>query len=216
VQTRLLRVLQEKRFERVGGNTPLSVDTRVVAATNRNLEMMIRQGDFREDLFYRLSVFPMMLPALRERLEDIPLLAEHFMQRHADLAGGRVKFLSPGVISDMMNYTWRGNIRELENLLKRAIIKAAGDTVTSVELPTNEERPAQTGSEHVQSVNLSTPFKDYLSTITRDAEEKYLLRMLRLYKGNINQIAKLMDVDRKTIYRKMTEYSIEPSTFREN
>ncbi|MBM2839588.1 MAG: atoC 10 [Bacteroidetes bacterium] len=215
VQTKLLRVLQEKKFERVGGNTPLAVDTRVVAATNRNLEMMIRQGDFREDLYYRLSVFPMTLPALRERLEDVPLLAEHFMARHADLAGGRVKFLAPGVISDMMNYTWRGNIRELENLLKRAIIKTTGDTVTSIELPNSEERPAQSNVDSTQTVNLNTPFKDYLSTITRDAEEKYLLRMLRLYKGNINQIAKLMDVDRKTIYRKMAEYSIEPSTFRE-
>jgi DNA-binding NtrC family response regulator len=216
VQTKLLRVLQEKKFERVGGNTPLSVDTRVVAATNRNLEMMIRQGDFREDLYYRLSVFPITLPPLRERLEDVPLLAEHFIERHADLAGGRVKFLAPGVISDMMNYSWRGNIREVENLLKRAIIKTSGDTITAIELPTGEERvPAQPSTEPAQAVNLNTPFKDYLSTITRDAEEKYLLRMLRLYKGNINQIAKLMDVDRKTIYRKMAEYSIEPSTFRE-
>jgi len=215
VQTKLLRVLQEKKFERVGGNIPLTIDTRVVAATNRNLEMMIRQGDFRDDLYYRLSVFPITLPTLRERLEDAPLLAEHFMQRHADLAAGRVKFLAPGVISDMMNYSWRGNIRELENLLKRAIIKTSGDTVTSIELPTVENYPAPLPAEPTPAVNLNTPFKDYLSTITRDAEEKYLLRMLRLYKGNINQIAKLMDVDRKTIYRKMAEYSIEPSTFRD-
>ncbi|MEK9138329.1 MAG: sigma-54 dependent transcriptional regulator, partial [Bacteroidota bacterium] len=121
VQTKLLRVLQEKRFERVGGNTPISVDTRVVAATNRNLEMMTQQGDFREDLFYRLNVFPITMPPLRERLEDVPILAEHFLQRHADLSNGRVKYIAPAAISDMMNYTWRGNVRELENLMKRAI-----------------------------------------------------------------------------------------------
>jgi DNA-binding NtrC family response regulator len=214
VQTKLLRVLQEKTFERVGGNTPMTVDTRVVAATNRNLEAMTHSGDFREDLFYRLNVFPICLPRLRERLEDIPLLVEHFLARHADLAQGRVKHVAPNVIVDMMNYTWRGNIRELENLIKRAIIKAPGDTITSIELPNTGQVKAPSSPETHATPNLSTPFKDYLSTIIRDAEEKYLVRMLRLYKGNINQIAKLMEVDRKTVYRKMSEYSIDPSSYR--
>ena len=215
-QTKLLRVLQEKTFERVGGNSPVAVDTRVVAATNRNLELMMHQGGFREDLFYRLNVFPVTLPPLRDRLEDIPLLAEHFIQRHADLSNGRVKYISPGVISDMVHYTWRGNIRELENLIKRAIIKTSGDTITSMELPASAGAPSPpTTPDVVQSVNLNTPFKDYLSTIVHDAEEKYLLRMLRLYKGNIHHIAKLMEVDRKTVYRIMTEHSIDPSSFRE-
>lgn len=215
VQTKLLRILQEKKFERVGGNAPIHVETRVVAATNRNLDAMMRQGDFREDLFYRLNVFPITLPPLRERMEDIPILVDHFLQRHADLSSGRVKFVAQNVISDLMNYTWRGNIRELENLIKRAIIKTSGDTITSVEVPTNDMRDNLTVPDRVQSVDLNTPFKDYLATITRDAEEKYLLRMLRLYKGNINQIARLMDVDRKTVYRKMSDYSIDPTTFRE-
>lgn len=214
VQTKLLRVLQEKTFERVGGNLTITVDTRVVVATNRSLEMLIRQGDFREDLYYRLNVFPITLPSLRERLEDVPLLAEHFLQRHAELGGGNVKHLAPGAISDMMNYNWRGNVRELENLIKRAIIKTTGDTIFSLELP-NKELPAPSLShEHTPSPDLDTPFKDYLATIVRDAEEKYLVRMLRLYKGNINHIARLMDIDRKTIYRKMSEYSIDPSAYR--
>jgi DNA-binding NtrC family response regulator len=216
VQTKLLRVLQEKKFERVGGNTHITVDTRVVAATNRNLELMMRQGDFREDLFYRLNIFPITLPPLRERIEDVPILAEHFLQRHGNLSNERVKYLAPGVVSDLMNYAWRGNIRELENLIKRAIIKTSGDTITHMELPTaNEVLPTPATPDVAQAVNLNTPFKDYLSTIMRDAEEKYLLRMLRFCKGNINQIAKLMDVDRKTVYRKMAEYSIDPASFRE-
>ncbi len=213
IQTKLLRVLQEKTFERVGGNTPITVETRIIAATNRDLETMVREGDFREDLFYRLNVFPIMLPPLRERIEDIPLLAEHFLQRHAGLSGGRVKFISPAAISDMMNYSWKGNIRELENLMKRAIIKTPGDTITTLELPHTGTSGDQAEAEATQSMD--TPYKEYLSAILRHAEERYLVRMLRLHKGNINQISRLMDVDRKTIYRKMSEYSIDPGAFRE-
>lgn len=214
VQTKLLRVLQERTFERVGGNVSLQVDARIVAATNRDLELMTRQGDFREDLFYRLNVFPIHLPPLRERLEDLPLLAEHFLHKYADLAGGRVKQISPKAITDMMNYSWRGNIRELENLIKRAMIKTTGDTIMAVELPTAGSSPAGS-KETAADVDLNTPYKDYIGAIVRDAEEKYLVRMLRLYKGNINQIAKLMEIDRKTVYRKMAEYSINPGAFRE-
>jgi DNA-binding NtrC family response regulator len=215
VQTKLLRVLQEKTFERVGGNAPLTVDTRVVVATNRNLQLMMRQGDFREDLYYRLNVFPIVLPPLRERLEDVPLLAAHFLERHADLTGGRVKHIAPEVITAMMNCRWRGNVRELENLMKRAIIKATGDTILSMEIPGEDGHavPEQTGVPSAVA-GVETPFKEYLGTIVRDAEEKYLMRMLRIYKGNINQIARLMDVDRKTVYRKMTEYGIDPEKFR--
>ena len=214
VQTKLLRVLQEKTFERVGGNSPLTVDARVVAATNRSLESMVQQGAFREDLFYRLNVFPIKLPPLRERLEDIPLLAEHFLHRHSDLAGSRVKYIAHNVINDMMNAPWRGNIRELENLLKRAIIKASGDTVTSIELPLSGPPATPHVVDPAPQVNFSSPFKEYLDTIVRDAEEKYILRMLRLYKGNINQIAKKMGVDRKTVYRKMADYHMQPTNYR--
>ncbi len=215
VQTKLLRVLQEKTFERVGGNESITVDTRVVAATNRNLEVMVREGDFREDLYYRLNVFPITLPPLRERLEDIPLLAEHFLQRHRELAGGRVLAFSPAAISDMVHYRWQGNVRELENLIKRAIIKAEGETIASLELPNVAPQPAQPAGDQAAGGDLDTPYKDYLGAIIRHAEERYLLRMLRLHKGNINQIAKLMDIDRKTVYRKLSEYSIDPASFRD-
>jgi DNA-binding NtrC family response regulator len=215
VQTKLLRVLQEKTFERVGGNDSITTDIRIVVATNRDIELMMQKGDFREDLYYRLNVYPIMLPPLRERLEDLPLLTEHFVHRHTDLSNGRVQNVAPGVISEMMNYTWRGNVRELENLIKRALIKTTGDTITSIELPSMEAIGQSPSKEQASPPNLNTPFKDYVSTIIRDAEEKYLQRMLRLYKGNINQVAKLMDVDRKTVYRKMAEYSINPDTYRE-
>lgn len=214
VQTKLLRVLQEKTIERIGGQGSIAVETRVVTATNRNLEVMMLQGDFREDLFYRLNIFPINLPPLRERLEDIPILAEYFIKRHSGLGNGNVRFIAPTVISSMMSYLWRGNVRELENLMKRAIIKTTGDTITSLELPNFQGSPQPAPPERDGPVDLTTPYKDYLSTIVRHAEESYLLNMLRLHKGNINQIAKLMEIDRKTIYRKMVGYNIDPSAFR--
>jgi DNA-binding NtrC family response regulator len=215
VQKKLLRVLQEKVIERVGGNTPIQVDTRVVAATNRLLEAMVGEGDFREDLYYRLNVFPITLPPLRERLEDIPLLVEHFLEKHESLSKGRVCHIAPAALSDMMNYSWRGNIRELENLVKRSIIKCTGDTITSIDLPASTSQDLRSSTEHIEPPSTDIPYKDYLSAIVRDAEEKYLIRMLKAHKGNINLIARMMEIDRKTVYRKLSQYSLDPSKFRE-
>jgi DNA-binding NtrC family response regulator len=214
IQTKLLRVLQEGEIQRVGGSETIKVDSRVVAATNRDFASMIRSGQFREDLFYRLNVFPIHVPPLRERMDDLPHLLEHFLKKHAALAGNRVTKFAPGVLPSMMNYQWKGNIRELENLIKRAMIKTTGDTITSVELPTGEQPAVQSAAPADGSVQMNTSFREYLSAITRHAEESYLLQMLRLYKGNVNQIAKLMDLDRKTIYRKMSEFQIDPDSFR--
>ena len=215
IQTKLLRVLQEGEIQRVGGTETITVDSRVVAATNRDLAAMIAEGQFREDLYYRLNVFPIRVPPLRERMDDLPHLVEHFLQKHGGLAGNRVKGFAPGVLPAMMNYQWRGNIRELENLIKRAIIKATGETITSVEIGGADQTGVQSAAPADDNVRMNTSFKEYLSTITRHAEESYLLQMLRLYKGNVNQIAKLMDLDRKTIYRKMGEYRIDPDSFRD-
>jgi DNA-binding NtrC family response regulator len=214
VQAKLLRVLQEKTIERIGGGAPIAVEARVVAATNRNLELMMLQGDFREDLFYRLNVFPITLPPLRERLEDIPILANHFIQQYADLGKGKVKYIAPAVMSEMVSYGWRGNIRELENLIKRAIIKSSGDTITSLELPTRKEPERPTADESQTSADTNAPYKDYISSIVSRAEESYLVKMLHLHKGNINQAAKNMEIDRKTIYRKIAEYHLDPASFR--
>jgi len=215
VQTKLLRVLQEKEIQRVGGRETLAVDIRIIAATNRDLESMLSAGQFREDLFFRLNVFPILIPPLRERLDDLPALVDHLVKKHAALTQNRVTKVSPAIYPAMMSYQWRGNIRELENLIKRAMIKAPGDTIDSLELPTNEPSAHQPPAVPRGTQETNVPFKDYLSTITRHAEESYLIRMLRTHKGNVNQIAKLMDLDRKTVYRKMAEYSIDPASFRD-
>jgi len=215
IQTKLLRVLQEHEVQRVGGGETLIVDCRVVAATNKDLQSMISEGKFREDLFYRLNVFPIRIPPLRERLDDLPGLADHLLKKHSGLSQNQVTKISPALYPAMMNYDWRGNIRELENIIKRAIIKTTGDTITSLEIPTMEHSPQDAVPKPDGSMELNTPFKEYLSTITRHAEETYLVRMLRMHKGNINHIAKLMDLDRKTIYRKLAEFQIDPASFRE-
>ncbi len=213
LQGKLLRVLQEKTFQRVGGGKTVTVDTRVVAATNRNLDVMVAAGDFREDLFYRLNVFPITLPPLRERVEDVPLLAEHFLRLHAQLAGGRVIAISPDVIAEMVAYPWRGNVRELENLIKRALLKTTGDTITHLELP-GATGHAPAGDEQTAGPGLDVPYREYLGVIVRAAEERYLIRLMREHRGNINQIARLMEVDRKTVYRKLAEHAIDPAAYR--
>jgi len=214
VQTKLLRFLQERQVERVGGSTPIIVDARVVAATNRNLPDMVTAGTFREDLYYRLNVFPITLPPLRERIDDIPLLAEHFLEKHRSLARQPIAGFSPSVIHQMMNYEWRGNVREMENLIRRAIIKADGNTITALELLQDIQTPQS--HEVTESPSRTTvPYKTYLEQVVRDAEVKYLFRALKECSGNLNQVAKMMDVDRKTVYRKIEEYKIDVSKFKE-
>jgi transcriptional regulator with PAS, ATPase and Fis domain len=208
LQTKLLRVLQEKEIERVGGNRPIPVDVRVIAATNKDLAGMARSGQFREDLFYRLNVFPIYLPTLKQRLDDIPLLAEYFVRKHAELAGGRVAGVAPRVLSSLGGYHWPGNVRELENVIKRALIKTEGNVITDIELP-QVSPEGRTPSVPSPAISGKTPFKDYMKTIVQNAESIYLIEMLERHQGNVKVVAELMDLDRKTVYKKIEEYGID-------
>jgi DNA-binding NtrC family response regulator len=213
LQTKLLRVLQEKEIERVGGNRPIPVDVRVIAATNKDLAGMAKNGQFREDLFYRLNVFPIHLPPLKERPEDIPLLTEHFLRKHANLGGSRVTGVAPSVLSALAGYRWPGNVRELENVIKRALIKTEGTVIISVEVP----GAAPSGSaSSISSPALSdnTPFKDYMKSIVQNAESLFLVEMLERHQGNVKVVAELMDLDRKTVYKKIEEYHIDLAKYR--
>jgi DNA-binding NtrC family response regulator len=216
IQTKLLRILQEKQISRIGGNTTLDADVRIIAATNRDLEKMVAEGTFREDLLYRLNVFPIVLPPLRERLEDIPLLSEYFLRKHQSLARQPIAGFAPPVIHAMMNYSWKGNVRELENLVKRAIIKAEGTTITLMELPGFHDDRDSASERMAESPSTTLiPYKEYIESVIRDAEQKYLLRVLRESKGNLNQVARVLDIDRKTVYRKIEEYHINVAEFKE-
>jgi DNA-binding NtrC family response regulator len=220
IQTKLLRILQDKHVVRLGGNASVAMDVRIIAATNRDLAKMAAEGTFREDLLYRLNVFPITLPPLRERLDDIPLLAEYFLQKHQVLARQPVIGYSPQVIHAMMNYSWRGNVREMENLIKRAIIKSEGSTINTIELSTMKSTDGEQESETARPLidsplTTDIPYKEYIDNVVRDAEEKYLARMLRQLKGNLTQVAQAMGIDRKTVYRKLQEYQIDAGKFKE-
>jgi two-component system, NtrC family, response regulator AtoC len=218
VQTKLLRFLQDKTFERVGGNDPITSNARIIAATNQPLEEMVAGGTFREDVFYRLNIFPITLPPLRERIEDIPLLAEDFVEKYSKLYGSPVSKISPSVVSSLMNHSWKGNVRELENIIKRAIIKTEGDCITAVDIPSftgkSEDNVKPKLPDIADAIESDIPFKSYMKNITSDAEMKYLITALKKHNGNINRVARMMGLDRKTIYRKMTEYSIDAGAFR--
>ena len=212
LQTKLLRVLQEKEIERVGGNRPIPVDVRVIAATNKDLAGMAKSGQFREDLFYRINVFPIHLPTLKERLDDISLLTEHFVRKHTDLSGGRVTGVAPSVLMSLASYHWPGNVRELENVIKRALIKTEGTVITSVELPGLS--PDGRTSIPSPAISGKTPFKDYMKTIVQNAESIYLIEMLERHQGNVKVVAELMDLDRKTVYKRIEEYGIDLAKYR--
>lgn len=137
VQVKLLRVLQEREIERVGGNDPIRVDVRVIAATNRNLQVGIVDGSFRLDLYYRLNVFPITVPALRSRTEDISLLVAHFVDVYSRKAGKNIKSVASPVLKDLMNYDWPGNVRELQNLIERGVLMTEGEILERIELPTS-------------------------------------------------------------------------------
>jgi len=213
LQTKLLRVLQEKEIERVGSNKPVPVDLRVIAATNKDLQGMTKTGQFREDLFYRLNVFPIRLPGLRQRLDDVPLLAQHFVQKYGSLTAGKVTAISQSAISALMGYGWPGNIRELENVIRRALIKTEGETIGSVEIPghadSNDLPEALT-----REISATAPFKDFMKRIIGDAESRYLVHMLEQNQGNVKVVAESMDLDRKTVYKKIEEYGIDLAKFR--
>jgi transcriptional regulator with GAF, ATPase, and Fis domain len=140
LQVKLLRVLQEKEIERIGGNGPLKVNVRIIAATNRNLEKEIAEGRFRLDLYYRLHVFPIMLSALRERLDDIPLLINHFVRLYAAATGKRVDGVAPAALKQLTDYSWPGNVRELQNLIERSVLLARENMIKDVSLPASSKK----------------------------------------------------------------------------
>ena len=154
VQSKLLRVLQEKELERIGGRNTIKIDVRIIAATNRNLYMEVAAGRFRIDLYYRLNVFPILMPPLRERKEDIPLLVDHFLQQAAGVSGHKAKKFSPEAMTQLINYNWPGNIRELQNLVEREVLMNGSAIITTVDLPEEElvvEKPKKLTEQDIEA-----------------------------------------------------------------
>jgi len=197
-QAKLLRVLQEKSFHRVGGSgTPVTVDVRVIAASNKNLEEEIRKGTFREDLFYRLNVIPLHVPPLRERKEDISLLAEHFIREISQEQGVRPKEISPEALSLLERYCWPGNVRELRNILERCMILSHGPVLTPNDIPV-----------YIGQAAVMAP--DSLKEARSQFEREYILNKLQLHRWNIVETAEDLKIERTHLYRKMKSLRIEP------
>jgi DNA-binding NtrC family response regulator len=211
MQVRLLRVLQDRRFERVGGTEPIDVDVRVIAATNRDLARLVRKGKFREDLYYRLNVIRIELPPLRERPEDIPLLAEHFAAKYAK-PGQPSKPIAPEAMDALLRHTWPGNVRELENAIERATLTALGPRITLADLPAEigkgPARPAST------AVDLSRPLPEVLKATLCDVERQYIERAMRKARGNVGRCARICGVSRRSISTKLAEYGIDKDRYK--
>jgi transcriptional regulator with GAF, ATPase, and Fis domain len=200
LQVKLLRVLQEKEIERVGGRKTIKVDVRIVAATNRNLEKEVAEGRFRSDLYYRLNIFPISLPPLRDRKEDIPLLATYFIQRFAKKAGRNITTFSNRALQDMIHYSWPGNIRELEHLIERSVLLSSGDTIRQIHLPSIKPVVQTTGSEEL-----------VLKSIDEN-ERDHILRILRYCGGKLSGdggAAQILGVPPGTLYSKFKRLGIK-------
>ena len=201
MQPKLLRVLQNGALRRVGANVERHVDVRVVAATNSNLEEGVAQGRFREDLFWRLNVIRLRVPALRERVMDLPLLVGHFIEKYCAVANRPPLEVSPEAVALLTAYCWPGNVRELENAIDRAIAFSQGSVITPEALP---ERIRSSGGAAVVIARAS---ERVLSM--REVEREYILEILRRTDGNKKRAAELLGLDRKTLYRKLDEYRSE-------
>ena len=195
VQIKILRVLQEKKFERVGGEETLEVDVRIISATNRDLKAEIEKGTFREDLFYRLNVVNLHVPPLRERKDDIPLLATAFLKEFSTENGKRIEGLDPRTRAALYAYDWPGNVRELRNCMESAVVMAKGSILAPDDLPPTVRASSDSGWIRVP-----------IGTTLAEAEKLVIRETLSTNKGNKSRTAEVLDIGRKTLHRKLAEY----------
>ena len=219
VQVNLLRVLEEMCFRRIGGQETVHVDTRIVAATNANLETKTRDGSFREDLFYRLNVFPIQLPPLRERPEDIALLTRHFLDDAANDYGMSAPTVSPEAMAAITSFRWPGNVRQLRSLCERWVIVAAGRSIGLDMLPPQMQPGAsprldQYGTTPLLTIDETLPMKMAVDRATVQVERTYLHRLLKRNNGHLINTAKAAGITRRTLYTKMKLYGLDAADYR--
>jgi len=194
LQLALLRVLEERRFTRVGGVEPVEVDVRVIAATNRDLGKAVEQGHFREDLYYRLNVIPIQLPPLRDRREDIPLLVDHLLEQLCVETGRKVESVSHDAMALLMEHPWPGNVRELRNVLERAVVVASGSSIQAPDLGLLEAARGEAAAGDMATLE--------------QVERRHIAHVLAKSGGNITQAARVLDIDRVTLYNKIKKYHL--------
>ena len=205
LQAKILRLIQTKEVKQLGSNTVKEVNVRILSATHKNLKALIQKGEFREDLYYRLNVMPIQIPALRERRDDIPVLAEHFMQKHKVHVTKDLQGFSRNAITKLQSLDWKGNVRELENVVERAMVLAEGSYIEDSDIVVDEMEVLSTST----SGRLDDLFNSRMSL--KDIEREYIKHVL-IKTGNRKEAAtKILGIDRKTLYRKEKLYGIRPS-----
>jgi len=197
-----LRVLQDGRFERVGGNTALTTDTRVIAATNKDLDELVKNGQFREDLYFRLNVFPIRIPPLRSRKGDVPLLVDHCIRKYCLRNNRRSVSVESQVYEILENYSWLGNIRELQNLVERVLILTSGDKILLKDLPQHLLQPKA-------SVPVPETGKVSLKQVRETAERAYIQKCLTACGGNVSETARMLGIERTNLHKKMKALGIK-------
>lgn len=204
IQVKLLRVIQEKEIQPLGSSTPVKVDVRIVAATNRKLEEEVEKGNFREDLFYRLNIIEIRLPELSERKEDIPLLARHFVNKYNREFHRRIKGIDNDAVKALMQYEWKGQIRELENVIERTVLLCEGEYIQKTDLPVNLQQrnhPANGNGDFIEIEDLEESMAEF--------EKRHITNILSMLNGNRAEAARRLGIDPSTLYRKMEKHQIK-------
>ena len=212
MQAKLLRVLQERRFERVGGTQSIEVDVRVIGATNRSLHRLVQENKFREDLYYRLNVVKIELPPLRDRREDIPLLAAHFIGKYSK-RGESARKLAPTAMNALLSYHWPGNIRELENAMERACVTSANGMIQPDNLPPELFQREPPGLS--KGVDLNEPLAELMRKVQADVEHEYIRKALEQSHGNVGRCAEICGISRRSLSTKLAAYQINKRLFKE-
>jgi DNA-binding NtrC family response regulator len=208
LQSKLLRVLQSHEFRRIGDDTDRRVDVRVITATNRDLDQLVERGNFRQDLYYRINVFPMHLPPLRERPEDIPLLVHHFVHKYRARLGKPIDAVSPRALARFRAYDFPGNVRELENKVHQAMVVAAGPTIDEADVALPASRPT------TAPIDVSRPFREIKQESIDAFERAYLTELLRTHRGNLAQAARAAGMDRKNLWALVERHGLDRAQFK--
>ena len=212
VQVKLNRVLQEKEIRRVGDTSPIKVNARVIAATHRDLKAEVQAGRFREDLFYRLHVFPVVLPPLRERREDIALLATHFLEKHAQVLGRALTAFDPDALRALTGYPWPGNVRELENAIERAVAVGQGQAIQLRDLPA-DVKGSQEGAIPAEQL-AKMPYREAVDLARDRVTRDYLVALLRELDGNVTKAAERAGMARESLHRLLKRYGVRSDDFK--
>jgi DNA-binding NtrC family response regulator len=211
LQVKLLRVLQSQEFRRIGDDRDLRVDVRLITATNRDLEKAVVSGAFRQDLYYRINVFPLTMPPLRDRRDDVALLAHHFLLKHRDKVGKRVEGFTAAAMDRLLAYHWPGNVRELENKVHHALVLAQGDRIRPEEVQLDVALPMAT-----TSIDVTRPFRDVKKDVVESFERDYTRELLKRHHGNLAAAARQAGMDRKNLWMLVKKYGIDVDGFRKN